>query len=61
MALFRGAGGVEWEIEPPREGTPQRERFDQQVANGDLTPVDAGETPAPRKRPSKAAPKTDDA
>ena len=47
MALYRGAGGVEWEIDPPREGTQAREHFDAQVKNGELVLVDAPEPDAP--------------
>lgn len=44
MAFYRGAGGVVWEIDTPPEGSHQRERFDQQIANGDLLPLnDKGE------------------
>lgn len=41
MAVYRGSGGVEWEIDEPEEGTQQRERFDEQVASGALVPVEA--------------------
>lgn len=50
MGLYRGAGGVEWEITPPKEGSQARERFDAQVSSGDLVPVD--EKPEPKKAPA---------
>lgn len=52
MALYRGAGGVEWEIDPPAEGTQARERFDAQVTNGDLVLLED----EPKKAPAKKAP-----
>lgn len=45
MALYRGRGGGVWEMDTPKEGTQQRERFDAQVASGDLVPVDESEAP----------------
>lgn len=57
MALYRGAGGVEWEIDPPREGTQAREHFDAQVKNGELVLVDAPEPDAPEPEKSKRATK----
>lgn len=50
MALFRGAGGVVWEIDVPDEGTLARERFDAQLESGALAPVDE-----PKKTPAKKA------
>lgn len=47
MPLFRGAGGVEWDLDVPREGTAQRELFDQQLARGDLVPVDGEPVASP--------------
>lgn len=48
MALYKGAGGVEWEITPPDEGTQQREDFDRKVENGELVLID-------EPKPAKAA------
>jgi hypothetical protein len=60
MALYRGAGGVEWEIDPPREGTQAREHFDAQVKNGELVLVDAPEPDAPEPdAPEPDAPEPD--
>lgn len=56
MATFVGAGGVEWDLDIPAEGTMRRERFDQQVAAGELVEVKA---PA-KKAPAKAAAETSD-
>ncbi|MBK9181409.1 MAG: hypothetical protein IPM45_18005 [Acidimicrobiales bacterium] len=36
---FRGAGGVVVELDVPAAGTHQRERFDAQLAAGELIPV----------------------
>lgn len=47
MARFRGAGGVEWDIDVPREGTPARERHDEQVTKGLLVPLDVPVDGAP--------------
>lgn len=41
MALYRGEGGAVFEMDPPREGSNQRELFDAQIANGRLTLVEA--------------------
>ena len=50
MAKFRGAGGVEWEIDVPEVGTIARERHDAQVASGALVPVEeAKKAPAAKK------------
>lgn len=56
MGLYRGAGGVVWEITPPDESTMpmHRERFDEQLASGALVPVE--EAPAPKRT---AAPKAE--
>lgn len=51
MPAFMGKGGVVWELDVPAEGTIARERFDQQVADGDLVPVDE---PKPRARKAAA-------
>ena len=53
MGFYKGQGGVVWELTPPQEGTMQRERFDEQVANGFLVEVDPPETDEPK--PAKAA------
>jgi hypothetical protein len=49
MGTYRGAGGVEWDIDEPAEGTQARERFDAQVKNGDLVLVEAKKAPATKK------------
>jgi hypothetical protein len=41
----RGAGGAVFEMDIPPAGTQARERFDQQVAKGDLVFVDADPRP----------------
>ena len=53
MALYRGAGGVEWEIDPPTKGQA-KERFDAQVESGELTLVEPAKAPAATKAPAKA-------
>jgi hypothetical protein len=56
VALYRGQGGAEFEIEPPREGSMARESFDAQVASGQLVLVE----PAPKApKPAPKAPKPD--
>ncbi len=54
MALYKGQGGAVFEIEPPTNGQ-RKERFDEQLANGDLVPVEPA--PAPKPAVSKPAPK----
>lgn len=48
MALYKGTGGAIFDIDPPREGTNQRELFDAAVANGHIVPV-VDDKPKPRK------------
>lgn len=56
MAKFMGAGGVVWDMDVPAEGTEARERFDAQVVNGQLVPVDVPSPEAPAKKaPAKKA------
>ena len=46
----KGSGGAIWDMDVPAEGTMARERYDAQVASGELTFVaiaDVDETPAP--------------
>jgi len=54
VALYRGQGGAEFDIEPPREGSMARESFDAQVASGQLVavePVTAAAKSAPKPAP----------
>lgn len=45
MPFFRTSTDVIYDLDVPAEGTVQRDRHDEQVAAGDLTPVDG----SPRK------------
>lgn len=44
----RGAGGVVWDMDVPRDGTHERERFVERIANGDLTVLDEDDVPIER-------------
>lgn len=55
MALYEGAGGAVFEMEPPEGGNPL-EQFEAKLASGELTLIDAT---AP-KATAKPAPKPDD-
>lgn len=57
MALYKGQGGAVFDITPPNEGTNQRERFDAQLANGDLVPVEPPAKPAVKAAAKPAAAK----
>lgn len=37
---YRGAGGVVWELDTPRPGSMAAERLAEQIAKGDLKPLD---------------------
>ena len=39
MGVYIGAGGAQFEIDVPEEGTPARENFDRAIALGDLAPA----------------------
>lgn len=56
MALFRGAGGAEFDIDVDKLRPQQRETHDAMVASGALVAVDA---PKP-KRPAKSTPPAQD-
>ena len=46
MALYKGQGGAVFDIEPPEDGQ-RKERFDAQLANGDLVLVEPPSVPKP--------------
>lgn len=55
----RGTGGAVWVMDVPREGSSARERYDQQIANGDLQVVEPEPTPkAAPKSPAKPSAKS---
>jgi hypothetical protein len=55
--LFKGSGGCVWDITPPEPGTMRRRQFDEQLASGELVPVEADPAPTPTPSPRKRAPK----
>lgn len=61
---MRGAGGVVWPMDLPRDGSFARERFDEQVAKGELQFVGqdprASAAPEPAADPDEIPHKVDD-
>jgi hypothetical protein len=53
LPKYMGSGGAVFDITPPEPGTQARDRFDQQLAKGQLVPV---EPPPPAKPARKGRP-----